>query len=147
MRSLRAILENVPARARNRFLESMSFSRGKLVHVGLGDLRGVLREREIKALVQTLGCKQNSKCNPYSGVCIESYDHACNPDCCTKEPLLELGPALMGIPPRIRQRFLNSLDFENGQLIRADITLVEAHLAKAKMKRLPRLSPEVRRGH
>ena len=140
MRSLKAILEKVPANARTRFLESMSFSRGKLVHVRIGDLRGLLRKNDIEALVQSVGCKQNSMCNPYSGTCFEILDHACNPDCCTKEPLLELGSVLMGIPPRIRHRFLNSLEFANGQLIRADIQLVEGHLEKAKMKRLPRLS-------
>jgi hypothetical protein len=140
VRSLKTILSKVPPSARTRFLESMSFANGRLVHVRLGDVRGSLRKNDLQALMQSCGCKQGYMCNPFDGECFEIMDHACNPDCCTKEPLVELGSLLLGAPPRIRQRFLNSLDFENGHLTRADIHLVEEHVQKARIKRLPRVT-------
>jgi hypothetical protein len=138
MRSFKAILSKVPVKVRVRFLESMSFSNGKLVNVRIGDLRGVLRKTDIQALMLSCGCKQNSMCNPFSGECFEIMDSACNPDNCTKEPLpVELGSLLLGTPSHVRQRFLNSLDFENGHLTRADQELVKRHVVGAKIKQLP----------
>ena len=54
MRSFKVILSKVPVNVRVRFLESMSFSNGKLVNVRIGDLRGVLRKSDIQALMLRL---------------------------------------------------------------------------------------------
>jgi hypothetical protein len=140
MQSLRAILSKVPLKVRIPFLESMSFVNGNLVSVRIGDLRGALRDSEVQALMQSCGCKQNSMCDPFSGKCFERMDSACNPDNCTKQALpVELGSLLLDTSPRIRQRFLDSLDFEDGRLTRSDIQLVKGHVTKTKMRQLPQV--------
>jgi len=142
MRSFKDIMSRVPLNERLRFLESMSFVNGKLVNVRLADLRGVLRQSDIEALMADCGCKQGYECNPYNGNCVANIDYACNPASCkpispSGSAFVELGTLLLQTPPPVRQRFLDSLDFENGQLTGAEILLVEKHVDEKNHSNLP----------
>jgi hypothetical protein len=140
MRSFKDIMSRVPLNVRLRFLESMAFANGKLVHVKLGDLRGVLGESDIEALMLNCGCKQGYACyDPLPDGCHQFEDHACNEANCKAAPKkpVALGTLLLQTPPRVRQHFLDSLDFENGQLKGAEIHLVEKYVDMSNNHAIP----------
>lgn len=136
------VLSKVSPDVRKQFLESMSFGKGKLMDVRIDGVRRTLAEGDFQALMQDCGCKAGYACNPFDGSCGKFEDHACNPKNCTPmpDPSVSLGALLQTTPSNIRRRFLDSLDFENGELTRAAVHLVEAHVAKLERNQLPHVT-------
>jgi hypothetical protein len=144
MSSFRSILANVSPTERTRFLEGMSFADGKLINVKLGAIQGALTEREVKTLMQECGTTLvGFACHPYkAGECIALDGHACNAAACKGSQgatIVQLGSLLEGIPPRAREHFLESLNFEKGRVTGADRRVLHEHLDEAARAQLPHL--------
>jgi hypothetical protein len=142
MSPFRTILSQAPRNVRIEFLESMSFANGRLVNVRIDGVRNVLGQGDFQALMQSCGCRSGYMCDPFNGKCFEIMDSACNPNNCTALPIppVTLGVLLQATPSNIRERFLDTLDFEKGLLDCAEVHLVEKHVEEAERKRLPRVT-------
>jgi hypothetical protein len=142
MTSFSTVLSKIPAEERTRFLESMSFANGNLINVNLGAIQGTLADGEVEALMQECGTTTiGYECDAFTaGNCHEQAHSACNAAACKGNKgatVVQLGSLLEGTPPNARNRFLESLHFEKGQLTRADHGVLREHLDEATRAQLP----------
>jgi len=136
--SFKDILARVPANERTKFLESMTFVKGKLASAWIQDLKRSLSAGDFKELKASVGWRQLSadhegySCNG-PGECKETAGYMCNPQYCTGGGrAISLVEILDGVPADNRRQFLNSLDFQDGRLVRADAGTILDHVKAGK---------------
>ena len=144
MSSFKKVLAKLSERGRTDFLESMVFGDGTLINIKTKGLGAVVKGNELVALMQDTGCTTTGyACDPFvAGQCFKEKDSACDAAACkgNKSSVVTLGGLLEGVPPKVRNQFLNSLDFVDGKLIKAKSDALKGHVAPDKIEQLPRVA-------
>lgn len=142
MSAFRRTLSKAPGKTRIGFLESMAFANKALINIKTKGLGKILKGNDLLAMMQESGCTTTGyTCDAYTaGSCHKSADSACDAASCKGNkgfPVVTLGSLLAGVSTKPRQKFLNSLDFANGKLVKADTTVLKGHISPEKFQQLP----------
>jgi hypothetical protein len=142
MSAFRKILSKAPGKTRTSFLESMVFANKKLVNIKTKGLGEVLKGGDLLAMMQSSGCTTTGyACDAFvAGQCFKSKDMACDAASCKGNkgfPVVTLGSLLQGVGSKPRQTFLNSLDFANGKLTKANTKVLQGHISPEDFQQLP----------
>jgi hypothetical protein len=143
MTSFKKIVGKLPSKTRVQFLKDMVFKNGQLVNVKVTGAGGALKGNEMLPLLMNLGTTtMGYMCSGTAGDCTLNSTHACDASACkggAAFPVTTLRAMIEKAPPNVQSAYLDSLDFANGKLIRANNDLLDGHISPEKSKHLPRV--------
>jgi hypothetical protein len=139
--SFRSAMERLPQNVRLQFLESLMFKNGRLATAYIGGIKSHLPPTQYNQVLLALGVQAGQDYQDFAcdgvATCFKKKDSICISANCTVGPKgFPLGVLLASLSTAERSRFLESLDFAGGKLVRANVASIRSRLSQPQVEQL-----------